>query len=79
MDVDCGICCGTDVGDTRVIPGDKINHDYYVDVGDGYILICVVYDFGCSCHWDTAIVTVSKLTHVFNTTFVYANCWINVG
>ena len=28
----CGTCCGTDVGDTRVIHGDKINHDYYIDV-----------------------------------------------
>ena len=27
-----GAYCGTDVGDTGVIHGDKMNYEYYVDV-----------------------------------------------
>ena len=48
-------------------------------VGDGLIPVCVVCYCGGSCHWCAAIVIVSKSIHVFNTTFVYANCWNNVG
>ena len=36
-------------------------------------------DFGCSCHWCTAIVIVPKSIHVLNTSCGYGNCLNNVG
>ena len=39
----------------------------------------VLCDFGCSCHWCTAIVIVPKSIHVLNTSCGYGNCLNNVG
>ena len=79
MNVYCGTCCGTYVGDSRTIPGDKTNHYYRVDVGDRSMPVYLIWYCGCSCHWCTVIVILSKPIHVFNMTCGYVNCWNNVG
>ena len=46
-----------------------------LEMGKFLFVLC---DCGCSCHWDTLVVIVSKSIHVFNTTCGDGNCW-NVG
>ena len=54
------------------------NHSIVRVVGDGWIPFCLVWYCGCSCHWCTVIVIVSKTIDIFNMICSCADCG-NVG